>query len=195
MKLTFATLFSMIFILAQVPAFAQDKPAGDDKAASAPVDKRPVINKRSLKIRGYKVAEQVELSDFGPGWSAVHLTLDLPEAQNKALSSISRLYVLDGDRIEFDSFAFDTIEDGIEPSVNTRTFFDMKWEVTKKGRRPSGLVLKGIVPRQSAGEDVRVETRTLVLIWSKDNGFQETADVVSRDPARISSGILTVPVN
>jgi hypothetical protein len=183
-------------------AIAQDKaPEGDSEAAIAKAgsaetcDSRPVINKKSLKIRGYDVVEQVELTGFGPGWSAVLLKLALPEAENQALAAVNRLYILDGDRIEFDSFSFDAIEDGIEPSVSTRTFFQMKWEVTMKGKAPSGLLLTGIVPRQLPGDKIRVATRTLVLTWSKGNGFHESADVVSREPARLNGGTLTVPVN
>lgn len=183
--------FGSTALLAQEPLVDQSVPP----SAEAPVDTRPVINKKSLKIRGYDVAEQKELPGFGPGWTAVLLTLALPEAENEALSSISRLYILDGDRIEFDSFAFDAIEDGIEPSVSTRTFFKMAWDVTMKGRNPVGLVLKGLVPRQSPGDPVRVATRTLVLTWDKKHGFREAVDVVSREPARISGGVLTVPAN
>ena len=197
MKRTFVFIFLMIFAFVAFPALAQDELPPNESIPSTPKvqDNRPVINKKSLKIRGYQVEEQVELPGFGPGWSAVHLTLALPEAENKALSSVSRLYILDGDRIEFDSFIFDAIEDGIEPSVNTRTFFQMKWNVSMKRSKPAGLVLKGIVPRQAPGDNIRVAMRTLVLVWSKKDGFRETADVISREPARISSGRLTVPVN
>lgn len=182
-------------------ASAQDRGSQEPTGVELPnpktevCDVRPVINKKSLKVRGYQVVEQVELSAFGNGWSAVLLSLALPEAETEALSAVSRLYILEGDRIEFDSFAFDSIEDSIEPSINTRTFFKMKWEVLYKGKTPSGLVLTGIVPRQASGEKVRVATRTLVLQWTPATSFRETADVVSREPARVSGGIMTVPVN
>ena len=189
-------------ILFACSAMAQDalpEPAAEcvpkAEAPVAPVDNRPIINKKSLKMRGYDVIEQVELAQFGPGWSAVLLKLALPEAENEALAEVSRLYILEGDRIEFDSFAFDAIEDGIEPSVSTRTFFRMKWEVTMKGKSPSGLILTGIVPRQLPGDKIRVATRTLVLTWNKASGFREVVDVVSREPARVNGGIMTVTVN
>ena len=196
-------LLSVFVLLAVVlganVAFAQAAGDGTTPAleqAGAPVcDNRAVINKKSLKMRGYEVIEQVELTGFGPGWTAVLLSLRLPESETDALATISRLYILDGDRIEFDSFAFDAIEDAIEPSTSTRTFFGMKWEVMMKGKAPGGLVLTGIVPRQAPGDPVKIATRTLVLRWSKGGGFKEAADVISCEPARVSGGIITVPVN
>lgn len=189
-------------ILFACSAMAQDalpEPAAEcvpkAEAPVAPVDNRPIINKKSLKMRGYEVIEQVELTGFGPGWTAVLLSLRLPESETDALATINRLYILDGDRIEFDSFAFDAIEDAIEPSTSTRTFFGMKWEVMMKGKAPGGLVLTGIVPRQAPGDPVKIATRTLVLRWSKAGGFKEAADVISCEPARVSGGIITVPVN
>lgn len=200
-KIAVACLVAASFLFSNMSTAQEALPEGGAEcvpkadAVAAPVDNRPVINKKSLKIRGYDVIEQVELAQFGPGWSAVLLKLALPEAENEALAEVSRLYILEGDRIEFDSFAFDAIEDGIEPSVSTRTFFRMKWEVTMKGKSPGGLILTGIVPRQLPGDKIRVATRTLVLTWSKANGFREVADVVSREPARVNGGIMTVTVN
>lgn len=198
MKRLISVFLAMMVVLGVRAAVAQTavEPVAVLEAPNAGVcDNRPIINKKSLKMRGYEVVEQVDLAGFGPGWSAVLLSLQLPEADMEALSTISRFYILDGERIEFDSFNFDAIEDGIEPSVSTRTFFGMKWEIQMKGKSPSGLILTGIVPRQAPGEKIRIATRTLVLRWSKSGGFAEAADVVSSEPARVSGGIMTVPVN
>jgi len=56
-------------------------------------------------------------------------------------------------------------------------------------------VLTGVIPRQADGDPIRIATRTLVLRWTRAGGFQETADVISREPARVSGGIMTVPIN
>jgi len=199
MKKLISVVVAVLVVVGAASASAQTDGATGGAALEAPspevCDNRPVINKKSLKMRGYEVVEQVDLAGFGPGWTAVLLTLRLPEAALESLTAISRLYILEGDRIEFDSFAFDAIEDGIEPSVNTRTFFNMKWEIQMRGKSPSGLILTGIVPRQAPGSDVRTASRTLVLRWSKSGGFSEAADVISCDPARVSGGIMTVPIN
>ncbi|HNZ02814.1 MAG TPA: hypothetical protein PKK50_01605 [Myxococcota bacterium] len=203
MRRTISILTAVMVFAGARFALAQEKgptepgqaPAVLEAQAPEVCDNRPVINKKSLKMRGYEVVDQVDLTSFGPGWSAVLLSLKLEDAETDTLAAVNRLYILDGDRIEFDSFSFDAIEDAIEPSVSTRTFFKMKWEVRMKGKSPNGLVLTGIVPRQAQGEPVRTSNRTLVLGWSKTTGFFEAADVVSRDPARVSGGIVTVPVD
>ncbi|HOD06779.1 MAG TPA: hypothetical protein PKG98_01650 [Myxococcota bacterium] len=203
MKNSISILTTLMVLATAFVAIAQEKapaepgqaPAALEAPAPEVCDNRPVINKKSLKMRGYEVVDQVDLASFGPGWSAVLLSLKLEDSETDALAAVNRLYILDGDRIEFDSFSFDAIEDAIEPSVSTRTFFQLKWEIRMKGKVPNGLVLTGIVPRQAQGEPVCTSNRTLVLGWSKTKGFFESADVVSRDPARVSGGIVTVPVD
>lgn len=165
------------------------------EARAAEGDDRPVFVLKAFTSRGYQIESRTELKGIGKGLQVLVLALDMPEADGKAksLARLHRLFVLDGERVELDSFIEDGVEDGIEPSINTPTFFGLTWTVTK-GKAPQ-LVLAGVTPQQIPGEPVRVGHRTLVLSWTSDGGFDAVADVVSARPATLAPGELKVPLS
>lgn len=149
---------------------------------------------REFSGRGWKLASRQDLPGFGPGFQVLVLGMDLPEADEKgrALGPVNRLLVLDGEWIEFDSFVDDGIDDAVEPSLQTPTFFQLKWSVLK-GKRPL-LVLQGIVPTQGPGEPLQTGQRTWVLGWTPREGFESQADVVARRPAQVGPTEVRVPL-
>jgi len=149
---------------------------------------------REFSGRGWKLLSREELAGFGPGFQLLVLGMPLPEVEEKAreLGSVNRLLVLDGEWIEFDSFVDDGIDDAVEPSIQTPTFFRLKWSVVK-GKRPL-LVLQGVVPTQGPGEALQTGQRTWVLGWTPREGFESLADVVARRPAQVSATEVRVPL-
>lgn len=158
-------------------------------------DDRPVFVLKAYTSRGYQIESRTELKGIGKGLQVLVLGLDMPEAdaKAKALARLHRLFVLDGERVELDTFDEDGVEDGIEPSINTPTFFGLTWTVTKG--KPAMLVLAGVTPQQLPGEAVRTGYRTLVLSWTPDGGFDAVADVVSAKPSVVGAGELKVPLS
>jgi hypothetical protein len=163
-------------------------------SAGSSDDDRPMFILKNYSIRGYKIESRDELKGIGKGLQVLVLSLTLPEAecQCKELGIVQRLFVLDGERVELDSFVEDGIEDAIEPSVNTPTFFNLKWSVTKS--KPAMLVLTGVTPQQNPGEKVKTAQRTLVLGWSSDGGFEAVADVTSSKAAVVGPTDVRVPL-
>ena len=54
------------------------------------------------------------------------------------------------------------------------------------------LVLTGLAPQQEPGEPIRTASRTLVMSYRPDAGFDQVADVTSLKPAVIQGGELKV---
>jgi hypothetical protein len=164
------------------------------KTAVSDRDDRPVFVLKGFTGRGYQVESREELKGIGKDFQVLVLSLTLPEAECKCkeLGKLQRLFVLEGERVEMDSFVEDGIEDAIEPSINTTTFFDLKWSVTKS--KPALLVLTGVTPQQSPGEAARPAQRTLVLSYSQENGFEMVADTVSLKPAIVGPTDVRVPL-
>lgn len=165
--------------------------------ARAEEDTRPLINLRELAKQHYEVVKREDLKGIGQGLMVVEMAVALPEAegQGKGLERISRLFVLDGDRITFDSFRFDGIPETGEPSVNSRTFFQLQWSVLKGAKGKNGqLMLKGIVPMQDPGEKVRTGQRVLVLSYHGVGGFETEVDAVSARPATVGPGEVRIPL-
>jgi len=149
---------------------------------------------REFSGRGWKLLSRQELPGFGNGFQLLLLGMELPEAEEKAqgLGPVNRLLVLDGEWIEFDSFVDDGIDDAVEPSIHTPTFFQLKWSVVK-GKKPL-LVLQGVVPTQGPGEPLQTGQRTWVLGWSPKEGFESQADIVARRPAQVGATEVRVPL-
>jgi hypothetical protein len=199
MRRSLAVALATILAVVAGEARAQPKatPApGASRAAPAPADSddRPVFVMKSFTSRGYQVESREELKGIGTGFQVLVLALTLPEAECKCkeLGKLHRLFVLDGERIELDTFVEDGVEDAIEPSINSETFFDLKWSVTKT--KPAMLVLTGVTPQQSPGEEARPAQRTLVLSWSANDGFEMVADAVSAKPAILGPTDLRIPL-
>ncbi|MBM4395476.1 MAG: hypothetical protein FJ087_07275 [Deltaproteobacteria bacterium] len=160
-------------------------------AAAQPADKeRPAFDLKSLRARQWDIATRGPIAGVEPAVQGIVMTMPLPEGQEKGLGAVSRLFLLDAhDRIVFDSFVNDKVSDSIEPSVNSRTFFELKWSVTRAARgRPAYLVLSGTVPRQAPGEPIRTVQRTTVLAYTPGKGFEEVVDVVGPKPAITGPG-------
>jgi hypothetical protein len=169
--------------------------AGVPVAAGAQ-DGRPIFNLKSLLKQQYEVAQREDLKGIGQGLTLVVMALPLPEAegQGKGLERIQRLYVLDGDRVVFDSFTFDRIPETSEPSVNSPTFFGLQWAVQKGAKAKDGvLILKGLRPLQDPGEPVRTGHRILVLSYGA-GGFDPVVDAVSARPATLTPTEVKVPL-
>jgi len=157
-------------------------------------DDRPVFVMKSYTSRGYQVQAREELKGIGKGLQVLVLSLTLPEAECKCkeLGTLQRLFVLDGERVELDTFAEDGVEDAIEPSINTPTFFNLQWSVTKS--KAPMLVLTGVTPQQAPGEKPKTAMRTMVMAWSSNGGFEAVADVTSARPAIVGPGEVRVPL-
>ncbi len=182
-------------VVASTSGVARARPSAAPSAPSAtPDDDRPLFVLKSYTIRGYKVESRDELRGIGKGLQVLVLSLTLPEAECKCkeLGVLQRLFVLDGERVELDTFVEDGIEDAIEPSINSATFFNLKWSVTKT--KPAMLVLTGVTPQQTPGEKVKTAQRTLVLSWTSDGGFDMVADVTSARPAVVGPTDVRVPL-
>ncbi len=184
------TLATFLIAIATMAAGA----ARAEAPLAAPDDDRPLFVLKNFTTRGYQVQSREELRGIGRGFQVLVLSLAMPEAENKCkeLGTLQRLFVLDGERVELDSFVEDGVEDAIEPSLNTATFFNLKWSVTKG--KPGLLVLSGVTPQQSPGEAPRTAQRTLVLQWTPDGGFEALVDVTSSRPAVVGPADVRVPL-
>lgn len=172
-------VFSVLAISGGVTAQEQ-APAG----VQSKIDERPVFDFRSLKIRGFVVESRGVIPEW-PSVEVVLLANQIPEGEPFGLNKISRLFILEGDRIEFDSFIWDGVEDGIAPSVNSSTFFNLAWRLDKLGRSKSvHLIVTGTVPLQKAGEPPKTANRTLV-ITKENSGLELVADIVGRSSATV----------
>lgn len=193
MRRVLAMACAMVVVAAAGAASAQ-QPATSVAPAAPLNDDRPVFVLKSYTSRGYQVESREELKGIGKGLQVLVLALPLPEAECvcKELGRLQRLFILDGERVEMDSFVEDGIEDAIEPSVNTATFFNLKWSVTKT--KPAMLVLTGISPQQSPGEKVRTAERTLVMSWTPEAGFEALAETISARPAIVGPADIRIPL-
>lgn len=174
---------ALSFLLLSTPVLAQ----GGQK-------ERAPFDLKALRSLGWEIESRAPVAGIEPAVQAVVMTIALPEGQGVGLGRVSRLFLLDAtDHVVFDSFAFDKVSDSIEPSVNSRTFFGLKWSVTRGTRgRPAYLVLSGTMPLQAPGEPVRTCQRTAVLSQVAGDGFVEVVDVRGPRPAITGPGEVRV---
>lgn len=167
--------------LAQAPAPEAQAPAAQAAApVRASLEDRPVFNPVVLKKRGFEIVSHTDIQGVGTGLVAVLTQQVLPEAEGtgSGLERISRLFVLAGDRIVFDSFEWDEVGEFVEPSINSRTFFQLSWTVVKGPKTRPFLVLRGITPQQATGEPIRTGQRVLVLSYEAPATFDALVDAV-----------------
>lgn len=169
-----------ILALFAVPCALAQGPATEPAAARPALEDRPVFNPVVLKKRGFEIVSHTDIQGVGTGLVAVLTTQALPEAEGtgSGLERISRLFVLIGDRIVFDSFDWDNVGEFVEPSINSRTFFQLAWSVVKGQKTRPFLVLRGITPLQSPGEPIRTGQRVLVLSYEAPATFDALVDAV-----------------
>jgi len=177
-------VFASGLVLASQAAWAE-MPAAPEGAVPAarqvsPLEDRPVFNPVILKKLGFEIVSHTDIVGIGEGLVAVLATQVLPEAEGtgSGLERISRLFVLSGDRVLFDSFAWDEVGEFVEPSVNSRTFFQLSWSVVKGPKTRAFLVLRGLVPMQEPGEPIRTGQRVLVLSFEPPVTFDAQVDAV-----------------
>lgn len=169
---------------APAPEAQPSAPQATAQQADAPVratlEDRPVFNPVVLKKRGFEIVSHTDIQGVGTGLVAVLAHQVLPEAEGtgSGLERISRLFVLAGDRIVFDSFAWDDVGEFVEPSINSRTFFQLSWSVVKGPKTRPFLVLRGITPLQATGEPIRTGQRVLVLSYEAPATFDALVDAV-----------------
>lgn len=171
---------SVVVLLAAATATAQEPAPAPGEADRAVLDDRPVFNPVLLKQRGFDTVSHTDIQGVGTGLVAVLATQALPEAEGtgSGLERISRLFVLAGDRIVFDTFDWDRVGEFVEPSVNTRTFFGLSWSVVKGPKTRPFLVLRGLSPLQEPGEPIRTGQRVLVLSFVPPGTFDGLVDAV-----------------
>ena len=183
--------------LCTAPAVAQEAPAsGKEAPAASALDDRPVFNPVVLKKRGYQVMPAEDVVDFGDSLVAVMTAQVLPEAEgtNSGLEQISRLFILSGDRIVFDSFEMDDVGEFVEPSINSRTFFQLTWSVVKVTKGKSYLVLRGITPRQKSGEPIRTAKRVVVLTQKGPASFEVLVDSAGTTDPVVTATEVRIPI-
>jgi len=168
-------------MLAVLPAMGQNAPG------------RHVFDLKALRALRWEIQSRAPVTGVEGAVQAVVMTMKLPEGKQFGLEEISRLFLLDAnDGIVFDSFAWDRVSEGVEPSVNTRTFFELKWSLAKPARgRPAYLTLSGKVPVQAPGDPVRAVFRTTVIAWT-GKAFEEVVDVRAQRPAITGPGEVRV---
>lgn len=169
---------ALFVLLAGTAAMAQAPAPGEP--ARVVLEDRPVFNPVTLKQRGFDTVSHTDIQGVGTGLVAVLATQALPEAEGtgNGLERISRLFVLAGDRIVFDTFDRDRVGEFVEPSINTRTFFGLSWSVIKGPKTRPFLVLRGLVPLQEPGEPIRTGQRVLVLSFEAPGTFDGLVDAV-----------------
>ena len=172
---------------------------GQDKACTAPceTDGRPAFDLKALQARHFVVDSRAELAGVGQGLEVVVLSRPTPEGAGKGLDRVARLFVLSGGRVEFDSFEWDGVGDAVEPGVNSKTFFGVKWSVARPPRARKGgglLVLTGVVPLQDPGEPIRTGSRVLVLSYNQEAGFDQVLDGTGARPAVVGSTDVRFPL-
>ena len=169
---------------------------GRSPVKTADKDERKLFDLKKLKelrFLRYEMVSTTDLQGIGQGLKVVLMARAIPGGEGKGLAAISRLFVLEGERIEFDSFDWDDVSDSLEPGPNTKTFFDLKWSVVRASKTARALlVLTGLAPQQEPGEPIRTASRTLVMSYRPDAGFDQVADVTSLKPAVIQGGELKV---
>lgn len=163
-------------------------------AAAAAKPDRPVFDLKGLNGRQYQIESRSDLQGIGEGLQVIVMRRATPEGEEKGLTHINRLFVLAGDRVVFDSFEFDEVGEAVEPGINTRTFFRIKWSVLKRGKNAGLLVLTGLVPLQDPGEPLRLGNRTLVLALQGDGGFDDVVDATSAKPAAVGGTDVRIPL-
>ena len=170
----------LFVLLAGANATAQTSATVPAVPVRAALEDRPVFNPVMLKQRGFDTVSHTDIQGVGTGLVAVLATQALPEAEGtgSGLERISRLFVLAGDRIVFDTFGWDRVGEFVEPSVNTRTFFGLSWSVVKGPKTRPFLVLRGLVPLQEPGEPIRTGQRVLVLSLEAPGTFDGLVDAV-----------------
>ncbi len=170
----------LVFWLMAPTASAQAPAPEAHGKAKATLEDRPVFNPVELKKRGFDTVSHTDIQGVGTGLVAVLVSQVLPEAEGtgSGLERISRLFVLAGDRIVFDTFDWDRVGEFVEPSVNSRTFFQLSWSVVKGPKTRSFLVLRGLVPLQDPGEPIRTGQRVLVLSFDPPATFDALVDAV-----------------
>jgi hypothetical protein len=165
---------------------------------AAHADERRLFDVKDLRARRYSVESSTDVVlPSGRQLTAVVLTCATPDGADKGLAKISRFFLLDGDRVEFDSFAWDQVHDSVEPGPNSRTFFNLTWEVPKlpKGSKSTPtLILKGLIPLQNPGEPIRTGNRVLILAFRGEHGFEALVDATSGRPAVVGTGEVRIPL-
>lgn len=192
-------VFVLLAMHAVPSAMAQGaQPEGTAVRASpdAAPDSRPVFDVRGLRIRGYEIVMRTELVGIGEGLQVVVMSRRVEECGDSGLDKVTRMFILSGDRIEFDSFEWDEIGDYVEPGINSRTFFGLEWSTHKRARPKAEpfLVLRGTVPLQQPGESIRTARRTLVLSRGSA-GFDLVADVLGASVPILGPTDVRVPLN
>jgi hypothetical protein len=169
-----------------VPALAWGQPARPD-------DRRPIFNLKALQAVRFEVDSRSDMVGIGAGFQLVILSHAIRDGEGKGLDRISRVFVLQGDRVEFDSFLWDGVGDAVEPGIASKTFFAVRTKMVKGVRaRAPYLVLSGTVPIQNPGEPIRISNRMLVLSWTAEQGFKTALDVTSDAPPVLSGASVRV---
>jgi len=182
MKTAIRVPFLVVILLCSVAALAQPQATREDR--------RSVFDPAALRGLRFEVASRGPLEGFAKPFEVLVLTRAVAEGQEKGIGPVSRVVILDGNRVEFDSFTWDKVADTVEPSLDTRTFFNVRVNVLKaatKGK-PSYLVLAGLVPLQDIGQPVHTANRLLVLGHTPGHGFWEAVDAKSAKSAIVNYG-------
>jgi hypothetical protein len=160
-------------------------------------DDRRAFDLKKMKALRFEVASTSELAGLGLDLKVVVMTQPLDnEAAAKKLGPVTRMFVLQGEQVVFDSFAWDEVSEAVEPGPTTRTFFDLKWSVVKpvKTAKTGFLVLTGAVPQQDPGEAIRTASRVLVMTYRAESGFEEVLDAISARPAVVTGTEVRIPI-
>jgi len=177
-------VFVMI-LLWGVAAVAQDRGPKEDL--------RRVFDSAALRGLRFEMASRGPLEGFGKSLELLVLTRAIPEGQEKGLGSVSRIVILDGNRVEFDSFTWDKVGDMVEPGVDTRTFFSARVSPLKAAKgKSSYLVIAGLMPQQDVGQPARSINRVLVLSYTPEAGFDDVLDAKSAKPAAVTVGSVKI---
>lgn len=156
-------------------------------------DRRRVFDPAAMRGLRFEVASRGPLEGFGKPLELLALTRAIPEGQDKGLGAVSRIVILDGNRVEFDSFSWDKVGDMVEPGVDTRTFFSARVSVMKAAKgKTAYLVIAGLMPQQDIGQTARSVNRVLVLSYTPETGFDEVVDAKSSRPAAVTVGSVKI---
>lgn len=164
--------------------------------ATSALAKEQTFDLKKLRALRFEVASSTDLAGIGKDLKVVVMHLPLEEEFAKVLGPITRMFILEGERILFDSFEWDDVSDAVEPGPNTRTFFKLNWSVIKpsKSAKQAFLVITGVIPQQEPGEAIKTANRILVLRYSTETGFEDVVDATSARPAVISGTEIKIPL-
>lgn len=173
MKIIVGTTMLMFFCFS---AFAQQ------------ADRRPIFDFHALQKQKWELVSKTDLSSIVKGFSLIILQHSVPEGEEKGLSKINRVFIIDGDRVEFDSFLWDKVGDTVEPSTASKTFFGVKVQVQRAQGKTFFLVMTGIMPTHLPGDPITTTNRLLVVQYDGDKKKWETVGEATSSKAITVSG-------